>query len=219
MTMSPSGANEDRNPAESIRRTAQASEKATRATADEATRMADRTTRATADEAARMAEAAVGAGNRVVQSGTEMLQRNTETLQRTIESGAKLAARMTERSADQFGRAMGFSGEEAQKAAHRSTGNLEAIVQSTTIVTEITQRLCGEWVDFARQRMERDFDRIDTLMKSRTPQDFVALQSDLMRDNVESFLTYARRIGEQSMRAVDEAQKRFVDMAEGRRVA
>jgi hypothetical protein len=201
MTMSHSGdMNENRNSTESMRRTAQASEKAARTTADETTRMA---------------EAAVGAGNRAVQTGTEMLQRNAETLQHTIQSGAKLAARMTERSADQFGRAMGFSGEEAQKAAHRSTGNIEAIMHSSTVVSEITQRLCGEWVDFARQRMERDFDRIDTLMKSRTPQDFVALQSDLMRDNVESFLGYVRRIGEQSLRVVDEAKKGF----EGRRVA
>ena len=197
-------ANEDRNPGESIHQTAQASRKAARATAD---------------ETARVAGAAAGAGDHAVRAGAEILQRNAETLQHTMQSGARLAARMTERSVDQIGRAMGFSGEEAQKAAHRSTGNIEAIMRSSTVATEIAQRLYGEWVNFARERMERNFDRIDTLMKCHTPQDFAAFQSDLMLDNVECFLTYARRIGEHSARLADEAKKNFVNVVEGHRAA
>jgi hypothetical protein len=203
MTMSRFGdANEDSSSGESIQQTTQASHKAARATVD---------------ETARMAEAAAGASDRAVQAGAEIIQRNAETLQQTIQSGAKLAARITERSADQFGRAMGFSGEEAQKVAHRSTGNIEAIVQSSTIATEIAQRLYGEWVNFARERMERNFNRLDTLMKCHTPQDFVALQSELMRDNVEGFLGYAGRVGEHSVRLADEVKKRFVDAVGGHR--
>ena len=203
MTMSRLGdANEDWNPAESIQQTTEASHKAARTTVD---------------ETAHMAEAAAGAGDRAVQADAEIIQRNAETLQQTIQSGATLAAPITERSADQFGRAMGVSGEEAQKAAHRSTGNSEAIVQSGTVVTEITQRLYGEWVDFARERMERNFDRIDALMRCHTPQDFIALQSELMRDNVEGFLGYAGRVREHSVRLADEAKKRLIDAGEGQR--
>jgi hypothetical protein len=194
--------NEDCSPAESIQQTTQASHEAARATVD---------------ETARMAEAAAGAGDRAVQAGAEIIQRNAETLPQTIQSGAKLAAQITERSDDQFGRAMGSSGEEAQKAAHRSTGNIAAVVQSGTVVTEITQRLYGEWVDFARERMERNFDRIGTLMRCHSPQDFVALQSELMRDNIEGFLGYASRVGEHSVRLADEAKKRLIDAGEGQR--
>jgi hypothetical protein len=203
MTMSRFGdANEHWNPAESIQQTTQASHEVARATVD---------------EIARMAGAAAAAGDRVVQAGAEIIQRDAETLQQTIQSGATLAAPITERSADQFGHAMGVSGEEAQKAAHRSTGNSEAIVQSGTVVTEITQQLCGEWVNFAQERMERNFERMDTLMKCHTPQDFVALQGELMRDNVEGFLGYAGRVGEHSVRLADEAKKRFVDAVKGHR--
>jgi hypothetical protein len=203
MTMSRFGdPNEDWNPADSTQQMTQASHEAARATVD---------------ETARMAEAAAGAGDGALQAGAEIIQRNAESLQQTIQSGATLAAPITERSADQFGRAMGVSGEEAQKAAHRSTSHIEAIVQSSAVVTEITQQLCGEWVNFARERMERNFERMDTLMKCHTPQDFVALQSELMRDNIEGFLGYAGRVGEHSMRLADEAKKRFVDAIEGRR--
>jgi hypothetical protein len=204
MTTSYSGnTSENWNPTESIQQMAQTS---------------DRTTRATADEAVRMAEAAAGAGDRAVQAGAEILQRNAETLQQTMQSGAKLAARMTERSADQLGRAMSFSGEEAQKVAQRSTGHIEAMLHSGSAVTEVAQRLWGEWINFSRDRMERNFDRMDTLMKCHTPQDFVALQSELLRDNIEGFLGYAGRIGGHSARLADEAKKRFVEAVEGRRV-
>ena len=55
---------------------------------------------------------------------------------------------------------------------------------SQDVSAEVAQRLLGEWVDFARARMERNFDQIEALVKCRTPQDFVALQSELMRDNM-----------------------------------
>src|SRR5580704_1320802 len=101
MTMSGFGdPNEDWNPADSSQQMTQASHEAARATVD---------------ETAHMAEAAAGAGDRAVQADAEIIQRNAETLQQTIQSGAKSAPQITERSADQFGRAMGFSGEEAQK--------------------------------------------------------------------------------------------------------
>jgi hypothetical protein len=132
---------------------------------------------------------------------------------------AKLAARMTERSADQFGRAIGFSGEGAQKAAQQSSHNLEAIVQSGTVLTELAQRLCEEWTEIARARMDRGFDRIDALFQCRTPQDFAVLQSELLRDNLETLLGYARKAGEHSARLADEARQRFGTIAEGRRAA
>jgi len=49
-----------------------------------------------------------------------------------------------------------------------------AIVQSGTVLTEITQRLCEEWAEIARARMDRGFDRIEAFLQCRTPQDFAA---------------------------------------------
>jgi len=166
--------------------------------------------------ASRVKDAAARASDRAMRASVEIMQRNAETVQHTLEYGAKLAARMTERSADQFGRAIGFSGE---GAAQRSSRDLEAIVQSGTVLTELTQRLCEEWVEIARARMDRGFGRIDALLQCRTPQDFAALQSELMRDNLETFLGYARKVGEHSARLADEARQRFGTVAEGRRAA
>jgi hypothetical protein len=168
--------------------------------------------------ASRMKDTAARASDQAVRASVEIIQRNAETvqhtLQHTLQCGAKLAAQMTERSADQFGRAIGFSGEGAQKAAQKSSHNIEAIVQSGMILSEITERLSEEWADIARARMDRGFDRIDALLQCRTPQDFAALQSELLRDNMETFLGYAHKAGEHSARLVDEAKQRFGSVAE-----
>jgi hypothetical protein len=186
---------------------------------EQAARASERTASEVAEGASRVKDAAARASDQAMRASVEIMQRNAETVQHTLECGAKLAARMTERSADQFGRAIGFSGEGAQRAAQRSSRNLEAIVQSGTVLTELTQRLCEEWVEIARARMDRGFDRIDAFLQCRTPQDFAALQSDLLRDNLETFLGYARKAGEHSARLADEARLRFGTVAEGRRAA
>ena len=185
---------------------------------EQAARASERTANEFAEGASRVKDAAARARDQAMRASVEMIQRNAETVQHTLACGAKLAARMTERSADQFGRAIGFSGEGAQTAAQKSSRNLEAIVQSGTVLTEITQRLCEEWAEIARARMDRGFDRIDALLRCRSPQDFAAIQSELLRDNIETFLGYARKAGEHSARLADEARKRF-GAAEGRMAA
>src|SRR6266849_438003 len=174
---------------------------------EQAARASERTANEFAEGASRVKDAAARANDQAMRASVEMIQRNAETVQHTLQCGAKLAARMTERSADQFGRAIGFSGEDAQRAAQKSSRNLEAIVQSSTVLTEITQRL------------DRGFDRIDAFLQCRTPQDFAVLQSELLRDNMETFLGYARKAGEHSARLADEARQRFGTVAEGRRAA
>lgn len=201
---SPGNGTEEKNPMDPIEQAARASE---------------RTASEFAEGASRMKDAAARASDQAVRASVEMMQCNAETVQHTLQCGAKLAARLTERSADQFGRTIGLSGEGAQKAAQKSSLNIEAIVQSSTVLSEMTQRLCEEWTDIARARMDRGFDRFDAFLQCRTPQDFAALQSELLRDNMETFLGYARKAGEHSARLAEEAKQRFGSVAEGRRAA
>ena len=172
-------------------------------------RAAERTVNEFAESASRVKDAAARTSDQAIRASVEMMQRNAETVQQTFHCGARLAAQMTQRTAAQFGRAVGFSGDGAQTAAQRSSSNLEAIVQSGTVLTEITQRLYEEWVEIARARLDRGFDRIDTFLRCRTPQDFAALQSEVMRDNIETCLGYARKAGEHSMRIAGETMRPF----------
>jgi len=94
--------------------------------------------------------------------------------------------------------------------------NIEAVVQSSTIMTEMTQCICEECGDIARARIERGLDRIGAMTRSRTPQDIVALQSEILRDNIETFLSLVRKAGEHSTRLADEARRRVESVGGGR---
>jgi len=103
-----------------------------------------------------------------------------------------------------------------EDSIHRASERtaLGAIVQSGTVLSEAAERLFGEWADIGRARMERGFDRINAFLQCRTPQDFAALQGELLRDNMETVLGCARKAREHSTRLADEAERRFGSLAE-----
>jgi hypothetical protein len=91
---------------------------------------------------------------------------------------------------------------------------LATMVQSGTVLSETGKHLFEEWVDIGRARIERGFGRIEAFLQCRTPQDFAALQSELLRDNMETVFSYARKAREHSTRLADEAERRFGSLAE-----
>jgi hypothetical protein len=212
------GAGEDSDTMDPIEQAARASEKAASGFAPGAPGAKDQAPGA-GEQASGARGAASAAGDQAMRAGVELMQRNAETVQRAFQCGARLAARFTELSADQFGRAFGISGGSAEEAAQQSSRNVEAIVQSSAVLTEITQHLCEEWADIARARVDRGFERLDAFLQCRTPQDFTALQSELLRDNMETFLGYARKAGEHSVRLAGEAKQPFGNFAGSRRAA
>jgi hypothetical protein len=171
-------------------------------------------TREGAEQADRNVQLSTDASDRAARAGTEILQRNAETIQEALQSTTEIAARLMERSADQLGRVFGISGDEAYKAAQKSSDNLDAILQSSSVLAEVSQSISREWVNFTHERMEQNFNRFESLLRCRTPQDLAAVQSEFLRDNLESFLQCARRIAEASMQMADEATKRTAESGE-----
>jgi hypothetical protein len=167
---------------------------------------ADNPNRAVQDAARDIAQISTDVSERAARVETEILQRNAETVQEALQSSGEIAALLTERSADQFGRIFGISGEEAHKTAQRSSDNLDAIIQSSSVLAEVTQSISREWLHFTRECMEQNFKQFESLLRCRTPQDITAVQGEIMRDNLESFLQFARRIAKISMQAPDEAK-------------
>jgi hypothetical protein len=130
-----------------------------------------------------------------------------------------MAARLAESSVNQFGRVLGLSGDGTHTTAQQSSENIDAIVRSGAMIVEVTQSISREWTDFARERIEQNFNRFDSLLRCRTPQDFAALQSELLRDNLESFLQCARRVAEKSVHVADESTRKVAEKVEHMRAA
>jgi hypothetical protein len=106
-----------------------------------------------------------------------------------------------------------FSNEDSIHRAFERTP-LGAMVQSGTVLSETAKRLFEEWTDIGRGRIERGFGRIEAFLQCRTPQDFAALQGELLRDNMETVASYARKAREHSTRLANEAERRFGSLAE-----
>jgi hypothetical protein len=139
------------------------------------------------------------ASDQAIRAGAGMFQRNAEIVQHTLNYTAQLTSAMAEHSFNQFGRAFRIPAEHADKGVQRSSSNMEgssstikASVRPGTIVTEMMQRMCVECGDIARARIERGFERMGALVRSRSPQDIIALQGEIVRDNLETFLGFAR---------------------------
>ena len=140
-----------------------------------------------------------------------MLQRNAETMQYAWQSGNRIANHFAEQSIERLTRAFGIGGENTQQASEQSSRNLESIVQSGTIIAGGLQSISREWFDFARKSMEQNLHWVDAFARARSPQEIVAAQSDLIRDNLEDFVQSTRRMAEISLQMADEAVRRMSD--------
>lgn len=170
---------------------------------------AHETTRKATDHAARSAHAASDAAERVARSGTQAAQRNSERLMSTWRNGADTANHIAERSIDKLSQIFGLTGDTARQALQQSTGNMQAMMETSSIIADGLQDLSGEWVRFAQDRAEQNFQHIDRLLECRSLHDCMAAQTRIARDQLEAFLQSVRRTSERSTQVADQAVRKM----------
>lgn len=163
------------------------------------------TRRATEQTARSLSEAS----ERTTRAGAEAFQRNAERVNGSWRSGSEAASRMAERSMEQFSRLLGLSGETARRTVQQSSSNIQAILESTTIIADGLQEVSGEWLKFAQGRLEQNMEHLDRLFGCRSPHEYMALQTRIARENFEAVLQSARRASERSTRSADEAARKM----------
>jgi hypothetical protein len=172
-----------------------------------------------AEQAERIARATADVNTQAARTSTDLMERNVKTAHQVLQSGAEMAARLAERSAQHLNRAFGLSGEEAQRAAQSSTGNLAALLRSGAVLAELTQDMALEWMTFSRDRVEQSLDGFDHLLSSRSPHDVLALQSEMMKSNLEGLLGFTRKAAERSIEMAEELARKFNEGGERTRQA
>jgi phasin family protein len=95
--------------------------------------------------------------------------------------------------------------EVGQRAADAMTGNLQAVTEAGGIVAQGLQKISSEWLELAQHRFKMNLDGFNKLMACKTPQDVLATQSDLVRENIELLFNNSRRIAEMSIEVANEA--------------
>jgi phasin family protein len=174
------------------------------------------------EQAAEQTTRAAEAGQDVARASADVLKQNVETLQHTWRSGLEAASSVMGRSSEQFGRTLGLSGEEAQKATEateHSARNAQALLYSGTATAKVIGGMSQEYFQMVRHQVEKNLDHMNRFLTCRTPQDFAAAQSDIVRETVETALESSRRIADMSLKMADETGRQIKQIMEQMRRA
>jgi phasin family protein len=173
-----------------------------RAAADDAAR----TTRVVTNETAR-------AGEQAARAGADVANRGAETLRDTMRSGLNTATETFQRATDQFLKGFTFSGPQSEDVARRSSQAIDAVTQTGSIMACGFQEVSQELIGLAQERLTKNIDGLNRLAGCRSMQDFVSVQSDLVRDNLQQAIETNRRVAEVSLRIADEAARTIQNQA------
>jgi len=168
---------------------------------------AARTARTVTDEAARV-------GEQTARAGADVFRRSTETARDNLQSGLNTATQSFQRINDQFTQALGFNGPQAEELARRSSQNLQAVSQASNVLARGFQEVSHAVLGLVQDRMTKNIDGLSRLAGCRSVQDFVAVQSDLVRDGLQQVIDTNKRVAEVSVRIADEAA-RSIQQAQG----
>jgi phasin family protein len=125
----------------------------------------------------------------------------------TVRAGLTAAVEGPRQMAEQVTQLFGLSGEQGEELARRSAQSIEAVTQASTAVTRGVQDLSRELMALAQEQIRRNLEALGTLSRCRSVQEFMTLQSELLRDNLQHTLESTRRMAEVSTRMADDATR------------
>ena len=138
-----------------------------------------------------------------------------ETTQETIRTAIDTASRTIQSSTEQIARSFGLSGQQGEELARQSTRNLEAITECGAILMRGFQEISREWLSLAQHRLQKNLEGVQTLASCQTVQDVIAVQTELVRDNVQQIVENSRQIAETSVRVAEEAAQTLTEPKKG----
>lgn len=180
------------------------------ATMEEIRRNEARRTRTEAESVQRVTEDVAD----TLRAGVESLQTMTRTMQEAMQNGLGAASALTRRSADQPLPMLSHPGQDFAGLTEEASQNLRAAAQSGTALARGLQDVSRECFELSQRRLQRNLDGLSALARCRSMTDFVALQSSLLRDNLEQTVENSRRIAELTIQMADEATRVVTAQAE-----
>src|SRR5215208_2094798 len=140
-------------------------------TNDQANKAAD-AGRNAADEAARTArtvtDEAARVGEQTARAGADVFRRSTETARDGLQQGLNTATLSFQRINDQFTQALGFNGPQAEELARRSSQNLQAVSQASSVLMKGAQEVSQEVFGFAQERVQKNVDAVNRIVGTRS---------------------------------------------------
>ena len=164
-----------------------------------------------ADEAARTARTVTNetarVGEQTARAGADVFRRSTETARDSLQTGpehghADLPAHdgSVHEGAGLQRSAIGRAG---PPLVPEPPGRVAGQLGPDKGAQEVSQEVFG----LVQDRLQKNIDAMNRIVGTRSVQDFVAVQSDLVRDGLQQVIDTNKRIAELSVRTADEAAR------------
>jgi hypothetical protein len=103
---------------------------------------------------------------------------------------------------NRFANVFSLATPEAQKAVRRTSQNLGAVMEAGSRLSEASQSIWREWLDYTQQAARQQADGLQKIAAARSPHDLIDAQLALLREEMRIFLDSAVRVSAISSKAV-----------------
>ena len=103
-------------------------------------------------------------GEQTARAGADLANRGTETVRNVVEAGLNTATQTFQRATDQFTKVLGFSGPQAEEVARRSSENVQAVTQASTVLARGAQEVSHEVFGLVQDRLQKNLDAVNQLV-------------------------------------------------------
>jgi hypothetical protein len=142
-----------------------------------------------------------------VQAGAEGAQTMARTMQEAVQTSLSTASELARLSTDQAMQLFNTRKGDARSLGDETSRNLQALAQSGTVLARGVQDVSREWFELSQKRLLKNLDGLSSLAQCRSVPDFMAVQTSLIRDNLEQTLDNSRRMAELTRQLADEASR------------
>ena len=149
-------------------------------------------------------------------NASEAINETTEAGRETVDAAARVVQEVAvvgldgvRRMTDQFTRALGLAGQDSEAVTRQATENLGALAETGTVLARGMQDVSREWPSLSQHGLQKNIEGLTQLARCWSMQDFVAVQSELMRNNWHYMIDVSRQIAERSIEVANEATQKI----------
>jgi phasin family protein len=142
-----------------------------------------------------------------VQAGADGAQVMARTMQEAVQTSFSTASELARLSTDQAMQLFNTRKGDSRSLGDETSRNLQALAQSGTVLARGVQDVSREWFELSQKRLLKNLDGLSSLAQCRSVPDFMAVQTSLIRDNLEQTLDNSRRMAELTRQLADEASR------------
>ena len=146
-----------------------------------------------------------GAAEQNLRKAAEDLRGTVRDASETVGDTADVVRQASGRVVEQLGQVSATQEKAVKDVTGRTQQNLGVMMQTGIKLASGFQSVMQEWADYTRKATQCRIDGMNSIMRARSPQDFMAAQSNLLNAEVHLMLSSRAKIAEETARVAKDA--------------